>query len=828
MTQPPTHPSMTEAALIDGPRRLHVVFVSWEYPPAFGGGIGTYVASITRILARRGHRVTVITVTDRPTPWRERLHVEPSGAIDIIRLPIPFAHGADPSLSLSVWHQRADQVYECLQGLVRAGPIDLIEFPDYRGEGLTFLTSTKQGERPPSIVRLHTPVIVLNRYNQGRQSAAVLGAFENEAIIAADQIVSPSQVLAREMQELVPQLARREIHIHPYPLDQSFMQAASEHAAESDEILYVGRLEERKGVQSLIAAAPEVLRRCPNATLRLVGGDTALSQAEPSMLALLERSIPEQFRSRIRFDKAMPREQLVGLYQRAKVCVFPSLFENFPNVCLEAMTLGRCVAAASNSGMAEMIEHNISGLIFPSGESGKLADAVSDLYNRTPEQRRAMGNAARERATSLYDPPRIAQSFETMIREWNSNPGVGPASRRAAIAMEPSARPDAGPTDSIQGDAIALAQSSQPTVGIVIPCYNHGEFLRDAINSALAQTHPPRDIIIVDDGSTDAATVATLETIKNEFAHALCGKGIRVIKQANAGLAAARNTGVRALSTKYYVALDSDDSLEPTFVEKLLVPLEANPSLGYAYSWVQYFGSHSGLWHCPQYDAAKLLVENLSVATALVRREAFDAANGYNPDMVHGFEDWDFWLCILKHGWHGTLVSEPLFRYRKHATGSMLTRTQQRRAGMIQKMVEHHRSLYQRSMPYAITEKDRLFFKDHTDLWKLRESLAKASHAPTPPPADEPVDGAEPPRVDAELAFIEQSRAWKTINLLKRNPIYGAIAKARWGDNWQLIEVKESSEQRLHRIKNSRSYRLIQTIKGTAVYRAYAKMRYGE
>lgn len=801
---------MTPANLQLSSHPLHIVFVSWEYPPAFGGGIGTYVASITRILAKRGHRVTVITVTDRPLPSRERLQVDSQNGlwgIDIIRLPIPFAEGVDPSLSLAVWHQRADQVHECLLGLMRAGPIDLIEFPDYRGEGLTFLTSTNPSNRPPSIVRLHTPVIVLNRYNQGRQSAPVLAAFENEAIIAADHIVSPSRALAREMQELVPQLAQRDIQIHPYPLDLSFMQIATEPGAETDEILYVGRLEERKGVQSLIAAAPDFLERCPDATLRLVGSDTALSPSQPSMLSLLQSSIPDEFRSRIRFDKAMPREQLVALYQRAKVCAFPSLFENFPNVCLEAMTLSKCVVGSSNSGMAEMIEHNVSGLIFPSGDIHKLANAITDLYNRTPEQRHTMGTAARERAISQYDPPRIAESLEALIKSWNAA-----KNRNAPDSPHP----------------IPPTSRSEPSVGIVIPCYNHGDFLREAINSALAQTHPVADIVVVDDGSTDPATLTTLDAIKQEFATSLSGNPVRVIKQQNAGLAAARNTGVRSLSTKYFVALDSDDALEPTFAEKLLAPLEANPTLGYAYSWVQYFGSHSGQWHCPAYDPAKLLVENLSVATALVRREAFDAANGYNIEMIHGFEDWDFWLCILKHAWQGTLIPEPLFRYRKHAQGSMLSRTQQRRAGMIQKMVDHHRPLYRRSLPYAITEKDRLFFRDHMDLWKLRETKAKTSHTPSPPPADEPVDGAEPPRVDAELAFIEHSRAWRTVNLFKRNPLYNAIAKARWGDNWHLIELKESPEQRLHRIKKSRSYRLIQSIKGTPLYRAYAKLRYGE
>ncbi|GEM_PF-528456 len=787
----------------------HLIFVSWEYPPAFGGGIGTYVAAMTRILAGQGHRVTVITVTDRPTPSRELLQTT-GRAIELIRLPIPHAPTGrlDPVQTLTIWQRRADQVCECLRGLMRQGPTDAIEFADYRGEALTFLTTLPREQRPTCIVRLHTPLIVLNRYNQGRETAAILEAFENESILAADRIVSPSRALAREMQELVPALQQRAITIHPYPFDAAFASnAPPAPPLESNRILYVGRLEERKGVQCLVQAAHQFLRTCPDATLQLVGGDTPLSAQEPSMLALLKRSIAEDIRPRITFTNSIPRDQLTAHYQSARLCVFPSLFENFPNVCLEAMSLARPVIGTTNSGMAEMIEHNVSGLIVPSADVDALANALIDLFNRPAQERNKMGKHGRERVARLYDPPSIANTFVSLVDEWQGQSEV------TSIALE---------VISPSNDK-ALLRAKQPTIGVVIPCYNHGEFVDEALQSIFAQTRSVQDIIIVDDGSPDLATQHTLEQLAQKYAK----QGVRLIRQPNAGLASARNTGVHALTTDYYIPLDADDALLPTFVEQLLPMLESNPALGYAYSWVLYFGAHEGQWDCPAYEPAKLLVENLSVATALIRRRAFDAANGYNPAMVHGFEDWDFWLSLLKHGYHGIMVPQPLFKYRKHAGGSMLTRTQERRNLMIAQMVEHHRDLFEHQLPYALAEKDRLFYREHIDLWRLRESMARTSHMAAPPPADQPVGGVHSIRAETQLAAIEASLAWRTISALKANPLYHALAKTRWGDNWHLMELKETPEKRLHRIKRSRSFKLIQSFKSTLFYRAFARVKYG-
>lgn len=786
---------------------MNIVLVSYEFPPQFGGGIGTYVEAMTRILAARGHGVTVVTVTNASTPHREWVPVvggvEGAG-ISVVRLPLPQVAGADPWGTIKFWQAHSDHVSGFLQKLTRDGSVDVIEFADYRAEAAAYLADTKKGNRPPVVVKLHTPLVVLNRYNRNRAQWKVIEQFENEPILAADYLVSPSHALANEMRQLLPEIGP--IDILPYALDAKFINADRTGVPEEPEILYVGRMEERKGVQTLIDAAPAVLDACPGAKIRMIGGDTPLSSAEPSVLAVLKRSLPEKYASRVIFEQNMPRDLLLNRYKAAKVCVFPSLFENFPNVCLESMLIERCIVGGSNTGMAEMMEHGNSGFIFPSGDAKALAETLIHAYQLSTEERRAIGKAARERALALYEPSKIAQDFENLYASYT----------KRTLNREPVPR-------------VVAATPKKPTIAVVLPCYNHGRYVADAIDSIRAQTHQVDDIVIVDDGSNDPFTIDILPKV--------AVNGVRLIRQENQGLAAARNTGIRATNTDYFVALDADDRIAPTFVEKLLAPLVKDSTLGYCYSYAQYFGSADGCWHCPPYNAERLLVENMSVATAVVRRAAFNAAGpdpaffpngdiGYQRDMVFGFEDWDFWLALLSAGYQGHLVPEPLFHYRKHAGGSMLSRTQARRAEMVARMAEHHRSLYHRLMPFAVTEKDRLFFADHMALWQLREAVAKAGNLPSPPPADEPVGGVQTSA--EELSRIERSVTYRTVQALKSNPIYKIYATRRYGNTWHLEDPHEPPSAKLERIKSSRSFKLIQAMKRTSAYKAYATLKYGE
>jgi FMN phosphatase YigB (HAD superfamily)/GT2 family glycosyltransferase len=329
------------------------------------------------------------------------------------------------------------------------------------------------------------------------------------------------------------------------------------------------------------------------------------------------------------------------------------------------------------------------------------------------------------------------------------------------------------------------AGSAVPSVAIVIPCFNHGRFVRVALDSARAQTQAGIECVVVDDGSTDADTVAVLRQLADE--------GVRVLCQPNGGLSAARNAGVRATQADFFVPLDADDFLHPEFVERLIEPMQRERGLGYCYSHVQLVGSDPGTWFCPPFDERTLVYQNLSTATALVRRAAFDAVGGYRAEMSAGYEDWDFWLALTCAGFRGRCVPERLFYYRRHAPGvSMLSRVGSRHADMLLRMIARYRRLYQRELLPGRAD------ASEEDL--LTELLA---------------------RVD--LHALEHARTWRLVRPLR----YVGLGRLLLGESRANGSAPPTARERLAALRASPAQRLIRAAKQTRLYRAYARRKYG-
>jgi len=207
-----------------------------------------------------------------------------------------------------------------------------------------------------------------------------------------------------------------------------------------------------------------------------------------------------------------------------------------------------------------------------------------------------------------------------------------------------------------------------PRVSVVIPCFNHGDFLREAVASVAASTERDDvEIIVVDDGSTDERT--RTETDR------LIAQGTTVIRQENRGLAAARNAGIAASKSEYIFPLDADDRVRAGFTAPGIHILDANPKIGVVYGDMEFFGARTGRWISGRFDPNQLMRQNYFACSAFFRRSVWEQNGGYDGTMpVQGFEDWDFWLGALEHGWEFAYVPEVLFDYRK-AQESMLTRT---------------------------------------------------------------------------------------------------------------------------------------------------------
>jgi glycosyltransferase involved in cell wall biosynthesis len=199
-------------------------------------------------------------------------------------------------------------------------------------------------------------------------------------------------------------------------------------------------------------------------------------------------------------------------------------------------------------------------------------------------------------------------------------------------------------------------REEMPLVSIIMPCFNDGAYLAEALDSVSEQTHRPLEVLIINDGSTDAYT--------NRLLTNLARPSTTVINTNHIGPAAARNAGIRAAEGKYVLPLDADDKIHPQYIEKGVAVLEDQPNVGVVYCQAEYFGMRKGKWDLPSYSIEQMVFDNIIFVTALFRREDWEAVGGFDESMANGLEDYDFWLSLLEAGRDVVQLPEVLFFYR--------------------------------------------------------------------------------------------------------------------------------------------------------------------
>lgn len=204
-------------------------------------------------------------------------------------------------------------------------------------------------------------------------------------------------------------------------------------------------------------------------------------------------------------------------------------------------------------------------------------------------------------------------------------------------------------------------------ISIIIPCYNHGRFLLEALESVeTAKGEFPCEVIIVNDGSTEQLTKEVLADVEK--------RGYRVIHQYNQGLAAARNNAIKAAKGKYILPLDTDNKLHRNYFDAIDV-LEKNSSVDVVYGNPILFGDEKGLKEVGDFEIEKLLHCNYIDACAVFRKEVWERVNGYDANMpAMGNEDWEFWWSVFFTGGMFLHLDKPCFYYRvRHDSMSFTT-----------------------------------------------------------------------------------------------------------------------------------------------------------
>jgi glycosyltransferase involved in cell wall biosynthesis len=263
-----------------------------------------------------------------------------------------------------------------------------------------------------------------------------------------------------------------------------------------------------------------------------------------------------------------------------------------------------------------------------------------------------------------------------------------------------------------------------PKVSIIITCYNLGIYLEEALKSALAQTFADYEVLLVDDGSTDQMTIELLNQLPSD-------PRLRVLRIPNQGVARARNHGIELSSGQYILPLDADDRILPDYLERAARILDKHPKVGFVGCHYRTFGEREAEYTPRAYQLPDILVENTIPICSLFRRECWQQAGGYCPDL-NGMEDWDLWLSILGLGYVSAIVPKILFEYRirQHSNIAQI-RAPEVYQQRLQLFYQRHKQLYDDNVYGVLSCKDHLFARQLSynnwleQQWHMWEDIAQ-------------------------------------------------------------------------------------------------------
>lgn len=399
------------------PGALKIALLSFEYPPETGfGGIGTYTWYQARALARLGHRVHVLAGSREVLPLRmyehdgvfvhryrtEGLWRPIAGLLSVMK-----CQWTKNRLENAWW------MYQALRQLRKHYEYDILEMPECGGEGalITWLM------RIPTVVRFHGPArLVMPFYDTPQADKLICPRLEQIAIARATELNSCSHFLAGEVAEQLG--VERQVPVIWNGIDLPLFDAepcadlSTRYGLPSGKvtILFAGRMERRKGIHLCGAIAEIVLQR-HDVTFLFAGEDIFGYMRETMLPMLREKNLAGSVRylGRLNFQELRACARAVDIY------LLPSLWENCPYSCLEAMAAGRAIVCSDQGGLPELIQHRVNGLLAETGSPQSFATQL-EAFIDNPVFRRELGSAARRSIERHFTDDNIAAQTVAFYR----------------------------------------------------------------------------------------------------------------------------------------------------------------------------------------------------------------------------------------------------------------------------------------------------------------------------------------------------------------------------------------------------------------------------
>ncbi len=650
---------------------MRVAFVTDEHPTTHprAGGLATYVARTTRLLASRGYEVHVFV----PSRFAR---VEDDGGVTVHTVaPESNVLSRLSSLAAKSWKLRkfgVDTIFRELgtslavartvQGFEEThGHFDWVQSADYNFRGL-FISR----RRRPHLVRcswardLFETVDGLGHLPVNRLAAF----FERLAIRRASVAYAPSALVSSHYR----QVFGIDVEVLRPPLDESPPGVVPGDLADLSGryLVHFGQVSRRKGTDFVLEAAALLASQGHEIAIRIAGVDhTGLLRAA---------ALPPG----VRHVGALTRPQVKALVSAACASVLPSRVDNLPNTAIESLSLGTPVITMQASSIDELVSAGVNGWVVPQGNVEMLAAA---MYSAWVGPRREDG--AGLAVGPVFDVMRPDVAIDGLI---SLALRAGSSGRLSGFRRLPSGAPalDGRPTrprcspdgttslsPSVGRPAAtpgAPAAMAPPRISVIIPCYRQAHFLPQCIASLQAQTLQDWEAIVVDDGSPDDTAEVTTRLAAGDLR-------VRLVRKRNGGLSSARNAGLRAATGDWVQFLDADDLLLPSKLEvHLAQAVGAGPdTIVYGSAWYfkdQDTAQRSRTLLCradevdwidefagdPRPMLARLIERNqFPVCSPLVSRQML-ARVGEFDESLHAAEDWQMWIQCAIAGARWTYV----------------------------------------------------------------------------------------------------------------------------------------------------------------------------
>lgn len=595
------------------------------------GGLGGSIEQLSRLLARE-HDVTVVHTfeTAAPAPKPD----DPPGVrhvvADLSRLP-PIAFSCDD-------HARSAAALQAIEDAYGDEPPDYLEVPDYRGHGLVPLQARNSGHRSlrgcTIAVRLagSAEAICMHDGTWRKPGNRILFDFEREVLRLADLVVWPGgdvlKVYQRFLGRELPVAERVRLPLeHPPQAPDPRPRATGEPLR----ILYAGRLQRVKGVLELVEACVGLAGEWH---LTMIGGDTPTAPLGRSMRDTIETMCAGD--PRVSLLERVSREELQGVFAHHDLLAVPPRFEVWPNVALEAMRAGLPVLATPVGGLAEIVEDGVTGWHTAGTGRAAIQDSLKCLLANRDELEavRASGGSFR-RFEQLTAPEPILAAYRELL-----------GGLHHPISLDEPKR------------------ASEPLVTAIVPYYSEHEWVVEAVESLLAQTHRNLEVTIVNDGAYDAEAAVLFELAEDPR--------VRVLTQRNEGDQSARNLGLIDADGEYVAMLDADNVFEPEFVERAVAMLEADPELAYVTCWLRFFGEPAALESMGTQGFPALgngvrsddAINSDGDTIAVMPRRLFTEFGYAYAEQAPISSDWALYRVFKDDGRFGAVIPEQLARYR--------------------------------------------------------------------------------------------------------------------------------------------------------------------